>query len=163
MNENSTSQLSGDAIMYIIHHIFLPSQLPQEDDTSSQYETFMVDITIKALRKFKSCHAEHNTGAIDSVINMVNSLKAISDTFDTIPCGIILLHIRVQNASVMLSEEKGSIHVEVFELSPLNRAILTTKGRLRRSFPGCARALSIDVFGRHESLNIAGERPRRID
>ncbi len=50
----------------------------------------------------------------------------------------------------MISEEKGSIHIEVFELSPLNRAVLTTKGRLRRSFPGCARALSIDVFGRHD-------------
>ncbi|KAK5188621.1 hypothetical protein LTR92_011356 [Exophiala xenobiotica] len=145
MNENPTSQLSGDAIMYIIHHIFLPSHLPQEDDTSSQYKTFMVDITIKALRKFKSCHAEHDTGAIDSVINMVNSLKAISDNFDTVGTvnekklfsalgdlarkgGIVLLHIRAQNAGVMISEEKGSIHIEVFELSPLNRAVLTTKG-----------------------------------
>ena len=47
---------------------------------------------------------------------------------------------------VLLSKAADRIHVEVFELSPLNRPVLTTKGRLRRSFPGFALALHVDVF-----------------
>jgi hypothetical protein len=40
--------------------------------------------------------------------------------------------------------------VEVFELSPLNGPVLTTKGRLRRAFPGSALALTIDAFEQPE-------------
>ena len=46
----------------------------------------------------------------------------------------------------MLSKVEDSINVEVFELSPLNEATITTKGRLRRDFPGAAIALSVDIF-----------------
>lgn len=46
----------------------------------------------------------------------------------------------------MIGKVDDFIHVEVFELSPLNRPVLTTKGRLRRSFPGSALALTIDAF-----------------
>lgn len=45
---------------------------------------------------------------------------------------------------------EDSIHVEIFELSPLNNAIITTKGRLRRSFPGLAIAISVDTFKQPE-------------
>ena len=43
----------------------------------------------------------------------------------------------------MISKVGDSIHFEAFELSPLNEAVVTTKGRLRRSFPG--RAISVDL------------------
>jgi hypothetical protein len=46
----------------------------------------------------------------------------------------------------MVSKVDDSIHVEVFELSPLNQSVITTKGRLRRSFPGPAFSLSIGTF-----------------
>lgn len=58
----------------------------------------------------------------------------------------ILLHIRAQNAGVMIRRVDRLIHVEAFELCPLNEPVLTTKGRLRRSFPGAAVALSANVF-----------------
>lgn len=60
--------------------------------------------------------------------------------------GTLLLHIRAQNAGVMIGQVDRTIHVEVFELSPLNEPVITTKGRLRRSFPGAAVALAIDLF-----------------
>jgi Protein of unknown function (DUF3638)/Protein of unknown function (DUF3645) len=46
----------------------------------------------------------------------------------------------------MISKVENSIHVEAFELSPLNGPVITTKGRLRRSFPGPAISLSIETF-----------------
>jgi hypothetical protein len=46
----------------------------------------------------------------------------------------------------MISKVDDSIHVETFELSPLNQLVITTKGRLRRSFPGPAFSLSFGTF-----------------
>lgn len=40
---------SHDAVMYLIHHIFLPQKLPQEDDFSSEHQAFLLDITIETL------------------------------------------------------------------------------------------------------------------
>jgi hypothetical protein len=59
---------------------------------------------------------------------------------------MIPLHIHVQNARVIISKVDDLIHVKAFELSPLNQAVITTKGRLRRSFPGPAFSLSIEAF-----------------
>jgi hypothetical protein len=58
----------------------------------------------------------------------------------------MLLHIRAQNACVVIGQVDRLIHVEAFELSPLNEPVIITKGRLRRSFPGPAVALTIDAF-----------------
>lgn len=60
--------------------------------------------------------------------------------------GTIPLHLRAQNCGVMISKSKSSIHVEAFELSPLNEAVISTKGRLRRTFPGCAIAVDHAIF-----------------
>lgn len=56
------------------------------------------------------------------------------------------MHIRAQNAGVIISKVNESIIFEAFELSPLNEAVNTTKGRLQRSFPGPALSLSTRVF-----------------
>ena len=39
-----------------------------------------------------------------------------------------------------------SIQFEAFELSPLNEAVIATKGRLRRSFPGPAFSVDLKSF-----------------
>ncbi|RMZ91442.1 hypothetical protein DV736_g1343, partial [Chaetothyriales sp. CBS 134916] len=105
---------------------------------------------------------DHN-GTIDSVIGMVTSMKVLHHTLDSrgtvnelelsnalrdLPNkgGTIPLHIKAQNAGIMVSKVGSFIHVEAFELCPLNKQVLTTRGRLRRSFPGPALALTIDAF-----------------
>ncbi|TVY25882.1 hypothetical protein LHYA1_G005662 [Lachnellula hyalina] len=154
-------------VVYLIHHIFLPPQLPQKCDFNLEYEKFLLDTTIDALRAFKSHinNTQYGQGAIvDSVVDMVtnmmnvhefdgtigaiseenllNALAGLSKTGGTIP-----LYVRAQNAGVMISRVDDSIHVEAFELSPLNEAVITTKGRLRRSFPGPANSINFEVFG----------------
>lgn len=41
---------------------------------------------------------------------------------------------REKNA-VVLSRDERAIHVETFELSPRNKSVMTTIGRLQRLFP----------------------------
>lgn len=50
----------------------------------------------------------------------------------------IPLYVREQNAGVLISRYSHRIFFEVFEISPNNEATMTTRGRLRRSFPGAS-------------------------
>lgn len=67
--------------------------------------------------------------------------------------GTISLHVRAQNSGVMFSKIDDSVHLEVFELTPQDRAVLTTKGRLRRTFPGPAFSLGLDIFQQDGLIN----------
>ncbi|RMZ83548.1 hypothetical protein DV738_g1146, partial [Chaetothyriales sp. CBS 135597] len=156
-------KLSSSAVSYLIHHIFLPPKLPNQDDSSPENESALLNTTIDALEEFKKWTVDDNNAAVDAVIDMVKGLELVTDFINSngainerelsialkdLPQkgGTILLHIRAQNAGIMISKVDSSIHVEAFELSPRNEDVLTTKGRLRRSFPGPALALTIDAF-----------------
>ena len=60
--------------------------------------------------------------------------------------GIVPLHIAEQNAGILLSKHGESIHVEMFELLAQNIAVMSTKGRLCRCFPGPALAVNGEIF-----------------
>ncbi|KAL3475090.1 hypothetical protein BJX99DRAFT_259703 [Aspergillus californicus] len=60
--------------------------------------------------------------------------------------GFLPVHVREQNAGVILSKHGNAIHVEAFELSPRNEAVTTTTGRLIRDFPGPAIAIDVAIF-----------------
>lgn len=54
------------------------------------------------------------------------------------------LHLVAQNAGVILTKSPSGISFEAFELSPRNKDVVSTEGRLQRDFPGPA--LSIPTF-----------------
>ncbi|KAL2845028.1 hypothetical protein BJY01DRAFT_247849 [Aspergillus pseudoustus] len=60
--------------------------------------------------------------------------------------GFLPVHVREQNAGVILGKYGNAIHVEAFELSPRNEAVTTTTGRLIRDFPGPAIAMDVAIF-----------------
>lgn len=62
----------------------------------------------------------------------------------------IPLYVRKQNAGVIISKYEHRITFEVFEISPTNEATMTTRGRLRRSFPGAAVVLDESDFQQRE-------------
>src|SRR5271163_4884823 len=80
MKGTSSNGVSFGAIMYLIHHIFLPPKLPQEDDFDSEYEMILLDTTIDVLLKFKDCVTYDQNGVIDSVVAMVTNLRAVRDS-----------------------------------------------------------------------------------
>ncbi|KAF8851671.1 hypothetical protein BDZ45DRAFT_140606 [Acephala macrosclerotiorum] len=147
------------AVQYMINHIFLPPELPSSNDFNVSYESALIDTTIAALWKFRGHQPDGQSLTIDSIIGLMNNmknvhtsgsinedrlgtaLKVLSERGGTLP-----LHVRAQNAGLILSRIDNSIRVEAFELSPLNEAVITTKGRLRRSFPGAALDLKQEIF-----------------
>lgn len=57
--------------------------------------------------------------------------------------GCLPLHIHAQNAGVIIRKVGKNIHFETFELAPLNKAVMTTKGRLVRHFPASATTIEL--------------------
>jgi hypothetical protein len=79
MDGSPSTRMSLDAIMYIIHHIFLPSKLPQEDDFNPQHESILLDTTSHALQMFKAAVGYGQQGIIESVIATINNLRIVRD------------------------------------------------------------------------------------
>ncbi|EER36939.1 conserved hypothetical protein [Histoplasma capsulatum H143] len=158
-----TMELSHGAIMYLIHHIFLPPELPQEDDFNSHYENLLLDTIFQALLDFKHCVTRDQHGIVDLVIVMISNLKTVRECSSSDGSlseeklenalknlcnngGMVPLHIRAQNTGILVGKVANSVNFELFELSPLNQAVITTKGRLRRSFPGPVFSLATGAF-----------------
>lgn len=58
------------------------------------------------------------------------------------------MHIRTQNAALVVRRLSSDdfVQFEVFEVSPQNAAIMTTKGKLLCSYPGPAIKIPVDIF-----------------
>ncbi|KAM3067027.1 hypothetical protein ACMFMG_011809 [Clarireedia jacksonii] len=160
MNNSSSTRVPLEAVMYMLYHIFLPPNLPQQDDFNPQHETFLLNTIDDALQKFKAATEESLQHIIECVIVMVENLRRVREDSGAISeqtlksalgelaniGGVIPLHIKAQNAGIIISQTSDNILFEAFELSPLNESVITTTGRLRRCFPGCAFAVSRSIF-----------------
>lgn len=70
---------------------------------------------------------------------------------------MVPLHIHAQNAGILISKVGDLVNIEAFELSPTNHAVMATRGRLRRLFPGAAYSLNIDTFQTSELQVVISE------
>jgi hypothetical protein len=75
----SNNQLPPCAMMYLVHHMFLPPKLPHEDDFDSKYETILLNITAGSLVKFKDHVAHDQKNLVNSVITMITNLRAVRE------------------------------------------------------------------------------------
>ena len=69
--------LSHDAALYAIHHIVLPSKLPQADDYDPKHDEVLLEVVHRALDAFRALSAATEKGIIDPVIDMVSHLREI--------------------------------------------------------------------------------------
>ncbi|OJJ43588.1 hypothetical protein ASPZODRAFT_28243 [Penicilliopsis zonata CBS 506.65] len=162
-----------DAALFLVNHVFLPPKVPGEDDTDDHHEQILVDLVLSSLRQFRRHLQPDQHGSIHTAISMLATFKKIHDSLgrETAVNNIalldalavlskndhILLHIRAQNAGVLISNTPvGEIHVEAFELSPTNEAAMSTAGRLQRTFPGPAVVIPAETACQasfHEALS----------
>ena len=83
----------------------------------------------------------HLSGVYVSETAFLKALGRLPDHGSSIP-----LNIRAQNAGILISKMKDCIRFDAFELSPKNEAAMSTKGRLRREFPGASVTMSASDF-----------------
>lgn len=59
--------------MFLIHHVFLPPKLPQEDDASGQDQEYLAQQALEALRTFKAAHEDATLGTQATAIGAATS------------------------------------------------------------------------------------------
>ncbi|KAF5693005.1 hypothetical protein FDENT_2443 [Fusarium denticulatum] len=156
-----TLSCTNEQLEYLFHHLILPSKLPGHDDTSATNEEFLINFVIQSLARFQELSDENDDAVTNHCISMLkitrdardkngyldprsvqNSLKRLSEQADA----ALMYHTTEQNAGLMMRRLESSYSFETFELSPTNRAAMTTKGRLIREFPTTATEVSAKDF-----------------
>ncbi|RDW87962.1 hypothetical protein BP5796_03656 [Coleophoma crateriformis] len=145
--------------LYMVHHVFLPPKLPQKDDFASWLDSALADMVLDSLQEFSNLQNQHC--ATGSVASMVENFQAVHNESGHITQArleetlavlsrdeskVVALHVSAQNAGVILHRDPDVVIFEVFELSPDNKSVVSTKGRLQRSFPAFAVSVPLEEF-----------------
>ncbi|MCJ1392993.1 hypothetical protein MMC18_005865 [Xylographa bjoerkii] len=145
--------MSND-LSYIINHVFLPSKLPQKDDSDAAKDELLMKQVLAALESLQHRIPKTENPRWNPCIKMVHTMLTlrghsgglIADRLkealgEMLNGDILPLHIRCQNAGIIIRRTSEEYAFEMFEISPTNEAVIGTKGRLRRCFPGPAMAI----------------------
>ena len=82
----------------------------------------------------------------DMVIGGMSMWLVLRSAFNSLS-DVFSMHIRAQNAALIIRKLSSDIvQFEVFEVSPQNTAVMTTKGKLLCSYPGPAIQVSAGIF-----------------
>ncbi|KAF2664444.1 hypothetical protein BT63DRAFT_89804 [Microthyrium microscopicum] len=153
--------VSSHAASYLFHHVFLPPKLPQENDDDPSLEKALIDAVIHALQEFKTLYRT-SEDVIDKGRAMIKNLLASRDktgaikeaklkaVFQSLSSAHVVVPVKAQNAGLLITptgDGKGSfVNIEIFELSPDNESVVSTQGRLKRSFPAAAITIPYMTF-----------------
>ncbi|OHF02115.1 hypothetical protein CORC01_02694 [Colletotrichum orchidophilum] len=155
--------MNDQTSLYIIHHVFLPPQLPQADDFSPENESALLRFVRDSVVDFRNYVPSSQADSVGIAIGLMEAMIRIHQPLgDTVAVeqdelfqslqhlardgDIIPLNISAQNAGVLITKANRAIHVEAFELSPTNEAVMSNLGRLRRTFPGVGVSIDLEDF-----------------
>jgi hypothetical protein len=74
MNGSVLKSVSSEMLEYVFHHLFLPSKLPEGDDSSPTNELSLVKLVQNSLTEFLSKTDPSNHAAITSAKALVESM-----------------------------------------------------------------------------------------
>ncbi|KAF7560418.1 hypothetical protein G7046_g3736 [Stylonectria norvegica] len=148
-----------EAVRYVTNHVFLPPALPGGNDYDADNDTALVKSVHSSLKSFKKQVPKSKEKAVDLACSMVDKLCRSRDEFGflsetnttevlgaLLPGETVPLHIKAQNAAVLVRHDTSNIVFEVFELLPSNEAVVSTRGRLLRHFPQAAVSVTLEKF-----------------
>ncbi|KAK8019158.1 hypothetical protein PG990_004296 [Apiospora arundinis] len=143
-----TSQENED-FLYVIHHVFLPPRLPQQDDFGTSSDQALTGAVLDAMEHFKQYVSPEDSAVFQSALDMVRCLsstrpgdildrcgvgKAIHDLADG---GCLALKLSAQNLGLFIHRCDNAVRFEPFELLAENKQVTACTGRLQRTFPAC--------------------------
>lgn len=73
----SSQKMCLEANVYLVHHVFLPPKLPQEDDYDPEYELVLLEKCIEALEQFKGYVLGLEADSIAAAALMITRLARI--------------------------------------------------------------------------------------
>lgn len=139
----------------VYQHVFLPPDLPQSAEESANLDRMLLASTRNALENFPGSVTIAVDNAVAAIKNLqvasTNSIADLCQALNTLADGhTVPIHVRSQNAGVLITRKRDDLVFESFELSPTNSAVLAAKGRLTRCFPAVAVAVDNNAHPHHE-------------
>ncbi|KAH9038807.1 hypothetical protein EDB85DRAFT_392096 [Lactarius pseudohatsudake] len=158
----SLHDFDSDVLLSVIEHVFLPPKLPQQAPTEeAERGTNMAlcHILIQAARAFSRFLSPSQQLSWTHMIKMMESIcwttkgplveAELKGTFSDLTVGdVFAMHVRAQNAAVIIRKLIDHVQFEIFEVSPLTSDVMSTNGRLLCSYPGPAVQISSDIFSK---------------
>ncbi|KAF8500762.1 hypothetical protein F5888DRAFT_1609608, partial [Russula emetica] len=140
----------------------MPPKLPQEDpgdQIKQRTDVALCDNLLEVARDFLSDVPSSQRSLWMRMIKMMElvcravevplEVAGLQNVFSNMAIGdVFSMHIRAQNAALIVRRLSSDdfVQFEVFEVSPQNAAIMTTKGKLLCSYPGPAIQVPVDIF-----------------
>ncbi|KAF2803743.1 uncharacterized protein BDZ99DRAFT_399090 [Mytilinidion resinicola] len=147
-------------LRYVIDHVFLPPQVHEEkDDFEVGRSNTLLSMFLESLKSYHVLLPVAMSPIWKACVDMIQTMydlqgssltldkKGLLAKFDALGDGdTIALHIRAQNAALLVHQYDHDTTFETFELSPTAGGVMACKSRLRRSFPGPAIHIANAVF-----------------
>ncbi|KAG8693984.1 hypothetical protein FRC11_002519, partial [Ceratobasidium sp. 423] len=170
-----TAHMDFSVLQHLAYHIFLPPKLPQE----AQKESFQqsvdlaivnsvtqaaqgfsarsganlqwshIDQMLEQLYKYVKCPLEK-----DQLYEDIRSMKSED---------ILVLHIRAQNAGLIIRRHADHTNFEVFEVQPRTADVMSIPGKIVRHFPGPAVQIPSSVVRDDDFLKEVANILTRMD
>ncbi|KAH9170112.1 hypothetical protein EDB89DRAFT_2114928 [Lactarius sanguifluus] len=158
----SLHDFDSEVLLSVIEHVFLPPKLPQQAPTEeAERGTNMAlcHILIQATRTFSRFLSPSQQLSWARMIKMMESMcwttkgplveAELKGTFSDLAVGdVFAMHVRAQNAAVIIRMLIDDVRFEIFEVSPLTSDVMSTNGKLLCSYPGPAVQISSDIFSK---------------
>ncbi|KAF8602020.1 hypothetical protein BDV93DRAFT_584535 [Ceratobasidium sp. AG-I] len=143
--------LENACLQNLVNHVFLPPKLPQQahqDDEQRQIDLELIRSVSHSLGNYKdlepgvlnqyTCISRLLSHLSQTLENPL-STETLQKTMSGMEIGDVLaLHIRAQNAAILIRKQSTVTTFEVFEVQALNQEVMSVPGKLVRSFPGPA-------------------------
>ncbi|KAG8924836.1 hypothetical protein FRC02_010155 [Tulasnella sp. 418] len=158
MQEREKMVESNKIPLFVINHVFMPLQLPQEDDLDEDNEQSLCVTVYEAAQEFGNSLDKDQVRLWNCILTLLENFVAthryfslakddVADSFKNAKVGDNLaFYIRAQNAGVIIRKETEWVIFELFEVSAPNKDVMASRGRLIRSFPDSAIRIPRAVF-----------------
>ncbi|KAI0062613.1 hypothetical protein BV25DRAFT_1790100, partial [Artomyces pyxidatus] len=147
--------IDGGVLYSVAEHIFLPPRLPQiapDDVDERSQNTLLCRLTKQFVSEYQEQLPPDDLVPWSCVIRMLEHLQnaaeaplpkqKLRDVMRDMQIGdIFAMHIRRQNAAIVMRRLPDETVFEIFEVSPPNRQVMAASGKLVCSYPGPAASL----------------------
>ncbi|KAH9063764.1 hypothetical protein EDB83DRAFT_804615 [Lactarius deliciosus] len=152
--------IDSGALLSVVEHVFLPPKLPQEAQTGkADRETNMAlcHILLQVAATFHQYLLPSQEFVWTRMERMIKSIqraataspieRELGSAFSNLVVGdVFVMHIREQNAAVVIRVLTDCVRFEMFEVSPPASTVMSTNGKLLCSYPGPAVEVSPEIF-----------------
>ncbi|KAH9046984.1 hypothetical protein EDB83DRAFT_2317616 [Lactarius deliciosus] len=143
----SLTDIDPDVLRSVIEHVFLPPKLPQEapaEEAEVETNIALCHILTHAAAAFHQYLPPSQEFRMDPTQLVEEELEGALT--DVAVGDVFVMHVRAQNAAVLIRVFTDHVRFEMFEVSPLASAVMSTNGKLLCSYPGPAVQVSSEIF-----------------